>query len=97
MRHPSNDNVFVFAPPFGKRRCPACGEVMNLSLIEPTYQHGYDIRTFECSKCAYAELVLVNSEEVTGANQASAGAIQHEIVKLPKEDGAKEKEEERAG
>ena len=93
MRHPSNDNVVTI----GKRQCPACGGVMDLSLIEPTYQHGYDIRTFECSKCAYSELLLVNSEDVTGGDHASAGAIEHEVVKLPQEDGAKEKEEERAG
>jgi len=36
---------------------------MFLSLIEPTYQHGYDVRTFECVSCRYAEIALINFDE----------------------------------
>jgi hypothetical protein len=46
----------------GQRRCPVCGHLMFLSLIEPTYQKGYDVRTFECLSCAYAEMALTNFE-----------------------------------
>jgi hypothetical protein len=49
-------------PPIAPRRCPACGKLMFLSLIEPTYQEGYDIRTFECLSCTYAEIALTNCE-----------------------------------
>ena len=89
---PGNDNVL---PPIGKRRCPACGGIMDLSLIEPTYQHGYDVRTFECAKCAYAEIVLINSEKTTGGDHASAGAIQHEAVKDSRENDPAEEEKAR--
>ena len=46
-------------PPIGQRRCPACGLPMFLVCIEPTDNAGEDERTFECSKCAYAESVIV--------------------------------------
>lgn len=46
-------------PPIGQRRCPACGLPMFLVCIEPTDDAGEDERTFECSKCAYAETVIV--------------------------------------
>ena len=46
-------------PPVGQRRCPACGLLMFLACIEPTDDAGQDARTFECSKCAYAETVIV--------------------------------------
>ena len=46
-------------PPIGQRRCPACGLPMFLVCIEPTDDAGKDERTFECSKCAYAETVIV--------------------------------------
>jgi hypothetical protein len=46
-------------PPIGQRRCPACGLPMFLVCIEPTADAGEDERTFECSKCAYAETVIV--------------------------------------
>jgi len=38
---------------------------MSLSVIEPTYQPGYDARTIECTSCAYSELALTNSEDET--------------------------------
>jgi hypothetical protein len=53
-------------PPVAMRRCPVCGEPMLLLLVEPTYQHGYDVRTFECSKCAYAEIALIHFDETWG-------------------------------
>jgi hypothetical protein len=46
-------------PPIGQRRCPACGLLMFLVCIEPTDDAGEDERTFECSKCAYAEALIV--------------------------------------
>jgi|GEM_PF-325499 hypothetical protein len=46
-------------PPIGQRRCPACGLPMFLVCIEPTDDAGEDERTFECSKCAYAETLIV--------------------------------------
>jgi hypothetical protein len=48
------------APPIGMRQCPVCARPMFLSLIEPTYQDGYDIRTFECLACDYDEIALTN-------------------------------------
>jgi hypothetical protein len=45
--------------PLGMRRCPKCGVPMLLALIEPTDQADHDQRTFECSTCAYAEVVAV--------------------------------------
>jgi len=35
---------------------------MSLSLIEPTYQDGFGIYTFECPSCGYVELALINSD-----------------------------------
>jgi hypothetical protein len=46
-------------PPIGERRCPACGLPMFLTCIEPTDNAGQDARTFECSKCYYAETMIV--------------------------------------
>jgi hypothetical protein len=46
-------------PPIGERRCPACGLPMFLTCIEPTDDAGQDARTFECSKCYYAETMIV--------------------------------------
>ena len=46
-------------PPIGQRRCPTCGLPMFLSCIRPADETGYDERTFECTKCAYAETVTV--------------------------------------
>jgi ribosomal protein S27AE len=43
----------------GKRRCANCGVPMFLAQIEPSEQDGHDERTFECTKCAYAEIVIV--------------------------------------
>jgi len=51
--------IFDPMPPAGQRRCPLCGVIMLLSQIEPTEQDGYDERTFECIKCAYAETIIV--------------------------------------
>jgi ribosomal protein S27AE len=47
-------------PPLGQRRCPKCGLPLFLSCIKPSDQDDHDQRTFECSKCAYAETVIVN-------------------------------------
>ncbi len=47
-------------PPLGQRRCPKCGLPLFLSCIEPSDQDDHDQRTFECSKCVYAETVIVN-------------------------------------
>ena len=46
-------------PPIGQRRCPTCGLPMFLLRIEPSDQVEHDVRTFECSTCAYAETVTV--------------------------------------
>jgi ribosomal protein S27AE len=45
--------------PVGLRRCPKCGVPMFLACIEPTDQADHNQRTFECSTCAYAEVVAV--------------------------------------
>jgi hypothetical protein len=68
-------------PPVAMRRCPVCGKPMFLSLLEPTYQSGYDVRTFECANCAYAEIALINFDEIRGDDHIGAGAIQYETVK----------------
>jgi hypothetical protein len=62
MAQPSNFNPSSTLPK-GTRRCPVCGKPMSLSVIEPTYQKGYDVRTFECLSCTYSELALVNSAD----------------------------------
>jgi len=36
---------------------------MFLALIEPTDQADHDQRTFECSTCAYAEVVAVKYQD----------------------------------
>ena len=59
---------------------------MFLSVIEPTYQLGYDVRTFECSSCAYCELALTNS---------SAEDNEDETVKDPEEVLSTEEEKAR--
>jgi hypothetical protein len=46
-------------PPVGQRRCPKCGVLMLLTLIEPTEQADDDQRTFECWSCSYSETVVV--------------------------------------
>lgn len=46
-------------PPIGERRCPSCGLPMLLSRIEPSDEIDRDERTFECSRCAYAETTTV--------------------------------------
>ena len=42
------------------RRCPHCGAKMMLALIEPD-RPGYDVRTFECRPCDYAESNVVKN------------------------------------
>ena len=56
---PQPRKFHVRKPPIGQRRCPACGLPMFLVCIEPTDDAGEDERTVECSKCAYAETVIV--------------------------------------
>ena len=46
-------------PPIGERRCPSCGLPMLLSRIEVSDVEDHDERTFECSRCAYAETTNV--------------------------------------
>jgi hypothetical protein len=57
MPHPRH--VMLDKPPIGQRRCPACGLPMLLASIELTDQLGHDGRIFECTECAYAEMVTV--------------------------------------
>src|SRR5262245_23922288 len=59
------------SPPIATRRC-RCKQLMFLSLIEPTYQDGFAVHTFECFSCAYTELALIKSDFWTAdARQAS--------------------------
>src|SRR5262249_4765158 len=59
------------SPPIATRRC-RCKQLMFLSLIEPTYQDGFAVHTFECFSCAYTELALIKSDFWAGdAKQAS--------------------------
>ena len=64
---------------------------MDLSVIEPTYQHGYDIRTFECMKCAYGEIALINFDDNRGADH---GASLHEIDEIVQKDHSIQEETE---
>jgi predicted RNA-binding Zn-ribbon protein involved in translation (DUF1610 family) len=40
-------------------RCPKCGEMMTLRIIEPE-RSGFDVRTFECPKCSGVETLVVS-------------------------------------
>jgi hypothetical protein len=40
------------------RLCLRCGTQMHLASIQPE-KEGYDRRTFQCAKCAYAEDFVV--------------------------------------
>jgi hypothetical protein len=40
-------------------RCPKCGEMMALRLIEPE-RPGFDLRTFECPKCFGTETLVAS-------------------------------------
>lgn len=46
-------------PPLGQRRCPVCGRLLFLAEIVPTERSHEDQRTFECTTCAYSEIVVV--------------------------------------
>ena len=80
---PQPNNFDLTTPsPTASRLCPVCGEVMFILLIEPTYQNGYDVRTFECVTCAYTEMALTRYDEASGGGQTDAGAdTQNETVK----------------
>lgn len=62
MPQPNNFDPFP-SRLIAHRPCPACGSPMFLSLIEPTYQKGYEVRTFECLSCAYAEMALIDFDQ----------------------------------
>jgi hypothetical protein len=51
--------VIPKTPPIGQRRCPACGLPLFLVAVNPTEVAGEDERVFECTECAYAEMVIV--------------------------------------
>jgi predicted RNA-binding Zn-ribbon protein involved in translation (DUF1610 family) len=40
-------------------RCPKCGAMMSLRIIEPE-RHGFDSRTFECPKCDDTEIFVAS-------------------------------------
>ena len=42
----------------GVLNCPGCGNPMRLAPIEPD-KPGFDLHTFECSKCGTGESFLV--------------------------------------
>ena len=41
--------------------CPRCGTRTVLARIEPSGDHGHDLRTFECTACGHSEVVKVKS------------------------------------
>jgi hypothetical protein len=43
----------------GSPRCPKCGEMMALRIIEPE-RSGFDLHTFECPKCYDTEALVVS-------------------------------------
>jgi hypothetical protein len=49
----------VFVNVIKSPRCPKCGEMMALRLIEPE-RRGFDLRTFECPKCLATETLVVS-------------------------------------
>ena len=51
--------VIPKTPPIGQRRCPACGLPLFLGAVNPTEVADEDERVFECTECAYAEMVIV--------------------------------------
>ena len=58
---PQADRLNLFTKrPIGQWRCPKCGLPMLLSRTEPSVIVDHELRTFECSKCAYGETITVN-------------------------------------
>jgi DNA-directed RNA polymerase subunit M/transcription elongation factor TFIIS len=49
----------VFVNVIKSPRCPKCGEMMALRLIEPE-RPGFDLRTFECPKCMSTETLVAS-------------------------------------
>jgi predicted RNA-binding Zn-ribbon protein involved in translation (DUF1610 family) len=43
----------------GSPRCPKCGEMMALRIIEPE-RSGFDLHTFECPRCYDTEALVVS-------------------------------------
>ena len=56
-------------------RCPKCHDRMNLAP-GPT---GFDIRTFECSKCTHVQILSVETDPM----KSSKAGWQHSELKPP--------------
>jgi hypothetical protein len=48
-------------------RCPKCGAMMSLRIIEPE-RPGFDSRTFECPKCYDTETFVASISRETGVS-----------------------------
>jgi hypothetical protein len=51
-------NPLLSVAEIGVLNCPGCGNPMRLAPIEPD-KPGFDLHTFECSKCGTGESFLV--------------------------------------
>jgi DNA-directed RNA polymerase subunit M/transcription elongation factor TFIIS len=49
----------MFADRIKSPRCPKCGAMMSLRIIEPE-RPGFDSRTFECPKCYGTETFVAS-------------------------------------
>jgi hypothetical protein len=53
--------------PIERPRCPKCTQTrMSLARIAPGPK-GFDIRSFECSKCAYVHIVAIEHDPMKSA------------------------------
>jgi DNA-directed RNA polymerase subunit M/transcription elongation factor TFIIS len=50
-------------------RCPKCGDMMSLRVIEPE-RPGFDSRTFECPKCYDTETLVMSISCETDVSEA---------------------------
>jgi hypothetical protein len=75
-------NTQVFANVIKSPRCPKCGEMMALRLIEPE-RPGFDLRTFECPKCFGTQTSVASiSCEVIRGDRGPVGWCTPELLRI---------------
>jgi hypothetical protein len=75
-------NTQVFANVIKSPRCPKCGEMMALRLIEPE-RPGFDLRTFECPKCFGTQTSVASiSCEVIRGDRGPVGWCTPDLLRI---------------